>query len=336
MKKLFVLAFLLLASLAFGQEVTTSSVPSVPVTPGGRLTVTTGVPVITSSVVSQTTLYYAAYVHRFVPIYDGVGTNTYSVCAANTAGACQLSIVLGANWAANSAHDVFVTLSGGTPVLCTVAWSTLTTRATALQQFNGLQTNSSSATCRTSNAATITLAANQGTYLGSFYTNVSRAGEIDYHLGGSASGGVPASLGVCNYYNRVQTTAVVTDSGSTYTYTLSVVRPARNGSTSQIRFMHCLQEDSIVASMYGSVQSAAAVAAQGAFGIGADASNAYGVRSYCESVAAVADICSNTAAGVFSFAPGQRTIYSVESSDGTNAMTFNLSSVNALMISVRN
>jgi hypothetical protein len=40
--------------------------------PGGRLTNSSGVPVPTSDVAGAATIYYAPYLHRLVPIFDGV------------------------------------------------------------------------------------------------------------------------------------------------------------------------------------------------------------------------------------------------------------------------
>ena len=150
-----------------------------------------------------------------------------------------MSLPLGSNWAANSAFDVFAYVPSGstTPALCTIPWSSLSARATALGYYRGFLTNSASATCRTSNSATITLAANQGTYLGSFWTDASTAGEIDWNLGGSASGGTAGVLGLWNYYNRVPIVAASTDSGSSYTYGSATIREARGSAGNQISFI---------------------------------------------------------------------------------------------------
>lgn len=341
MKKIIVgLAFLLLVlPFARSQNVVVSSTPPLPISPGGRLTVTSNTPVIISSVVSQTTLYYTSYKHRFVPIYDGNTTAPYPLCAANSSGACEISIGLGSNWALNTVHDVFAFVSNGAPVLCTNAWASLSARTINLAQFNGMPTNLATLpSCRTSNAATISLGTNLGTYLGSFYTNVSRAGEIDYHLGGAASGGIPASLGICNYYNRVRTTAVVTDSGTTYTYTLAVVRPLRNGSTGKADFLTCVQEDGVTASFGGAMATAATSTGQSAFGLGLDSTTTYSNfgKFYCETVAAVSNNCQGPAAASFFPAAGKHTISVNQNGDGSTSTTYNVNSADALSINVMN
>lgn len=52
---------------------------TVPGVPGGRLTLSSGVPVMTSTVSGATTIYYTPYLHQFVPLYDGTDWKMFDV-----------------------------------------------------------------------------------------------------------------------------------------------------------------------------------------------------------------------------------------------------------------
>lgn len=208
----------------------------------GRLTLVQGSPVVKTTVTNRSVIFYAPYKGNLVSIYNGSTVGAYQFTSGSADMAGQ-SITLGSSYPANSIFDVFDTLVNGAPVLCTVAWSSTTSRViTTLQRFNGFLTNSSTAACRTTNAATVNMVANQGTYLGSFYTN-STAGEVDFNFGGTSSGGTAASLGLWNYYNRVAMNPLVTDNGSAYSYSGSL-RQARASAGNQISFMIGVSEDS--------------------------------------------------------------------------------------------
>lgn len=242
-----------------GGPITTSGTLSVEVvTPGGRLTLASNTPVMNATSCGGAactgiqTLYYTSYLGgRFVPINNGTNTQLYPICAAGTAGACEVSISLGGsvNWQGGSAFDVFGYDNSGAVGLCTVQWTSLTARATALQQFNGLPTNAASATCRTTSSSTFTLAANQGTYLGSFATDAASSGQISFTFGGAASGGSAARLAVFNEFNRVNIATKVTDTGTAYSYGSTTIRQCRASAGMQIQFFLGASEDALAYSL---------------------------------------------------------------------------------------
>src|SRR5215469_4731624 len=81
--------------------------------PQGRLTLTSHTPVMTSSVTSQTTIYYDAYVGNAFPIFNGLGDVVYQIPGN------EMSMGLSAtNMLAANIFDVWVVNTTGTPSLC--------------------------------------------------------------------------------------------------------------------------------------------------------------------------------------------------------------------------
>lgn len=302
--------------------------------PGGRLTLQSATPVMTSTQSAQTTVYYAPYNSPYVPIYNGTQVGLYQFTASNS-DTVGLSMALGSNWAANSVYDVFVTVVFNEVGLCTIPWTNTTTRATALANFAGILTNSASATCRTTNSVTLTLPQNQGTYLGSFYTNGS-TGTVDYIFGGSASGGTAASFGVFNYYNRVDVMTNVIDSGTTYTYTTATIRQARASAGNQVKFIVGVVEDGIFAAVSGGIQPTANIGAFGQIGVGCNSTSTFtGQPAQATDATAAVNPLSM---GVTVFCAPSLGIYTVshnENGDGTHATTFDNSSLDTLTVRFR-
>ena len=109
---------------------------SAPAIPQGRLTLTTGKPVMLADVTAATTLYYDSYQGNQVPVYNG------SAMVGLTIGSDEISMGFSTtNHAANTFQSVFAVSSSGTLALCTVQWTNGTTpgsAATSLQ--NGVWT----------------------------------------------------------------------------------------------------------------------------------------------------------------------------------------------------
>jgi hypothetical protein len=258
----------------------------VPIEPGGRLTLASGAPVMTTDQAGATTIFYAPLNSPYIPIYNGTNVRQF-LFTSSTTDAVGLSIALGSNWAASTIYDVFVGLNSSTVTLCTgPAWtnsgagtSTRSTGAgtTELQLFNGLQTNKNSMTCRFNNTTTFTCAVNQCTYLGSFLTNGS-AGQVDFKLGTVATNGGIACVCVWNAYNRVAVSGLVGDSTSTWTYAVSSTWRAANGSaTARVNVVRGLNNDALNADYLAIVVPGAAT--QGVAGVGINATNAFTGRT---------------------------------------------------------
>lgn len=286
--------------------------------PGGRLTLQSGVPVM-SSTVNSTTIYYAPYVHPFVPIYNGSSVQMYQYTAglADTVG-LSYPMANAAVWPNNNMFDVFATLVGGAPVLCTVQWTSLTARATGLAVFGGMLTNAATTTARTNSTTTITLSANQGSYLGTF--NTVNDGQAIWLFGTAASGGGGANLGIYNYYNQVLINTIVTDNGAPYTYTSGIVRPGRGSFGNAISFVQGTSERAAIFTRRGGVTTAAALGAAGITGIGVS-SAAFNENSLVQVTTANAMNTTLMSSFQASFT-GLATVYALESSDGSHANTF--------------
>jgi hypothetical protein len=248
--------------------------------PGGRLTPASGVCVPTSDVVAATTLYYAPCTNPYVPIYNGTNVQAYNFTSSTT-DTVGLSLALGSNWAASTLHDVFVSLNGGNPVLCTVVWTSSvqggSLRATSVAMYGGFLTNATTATCRTSNSTTISMAANQGTYLGTVFI-ASSGGAIDLRFGQTASGGGYALAGVWNAYNRTNGSFFVVDSNPSFTVTAANTYQAydaggvASGQNNRVYLVSGDGAGSISATMQTTIGNVASIT--GYIGIGLNVANA--------------------------------------------------------------
>lgn len=85
--------------------------------PGGRLTLTSGSPVMTADVTGATTIYYTPYIHAYIPIWNGTGSDLVEFT--------ELSQALSDNTKSPAAaagerrcYDMFVWDDGGT-IRCT-------------------------------------------------------------------------------------------------------------------------------------------------------------------------------------------------------------------------
>ena len=221
---------------------------------GGRLTLVAGGPVMVSNSAAQTTLYYAPYKSPFIAIYNGTNVTNYQFTSGPTDAVGLSLATFGSGWAANTVYDVFATLSGGVPVLCTgPAWTDFNTRAAAgsLAIYTGQLTNSnaSAMTCRTSNSTTISVPQRQATYLGTILTDA--AVKLNFipqqpNLCPSTCGSfAPAVLYVWNNYNRVLAYAYVFDTATTaIQYSSTTIRTAAGNVNNRIYYVVGQVEDS--------------------------------------------------------------------------------------------
>ncbi|MFS8064113.1 MAG: hypothetical protein ACMG5Z_05945 [Luteimonas sp.] len=114
--------------------------------PGGRLTLTTAVPVTTADVTAATTIYYTPYVHNVITLWDG---NVWTPITFT-----EYTLALG-TLTSGKPYDVFAYLSSGALALEMLAWTNSTTRATAVTLQDGRY-------CKSGDKTRL--------YLGSFYT----------------------------------------------------------------------------------------------------------------------------------------------------------------------
>lgn len=108
---------------------------------GGRLTIASATPVLTSDIVGSQTLYYAPYSAKSVPTYTSGAWSVLNF-TSNSLDQVGLSLNLSgsANWAANTLHDVFAVMNGGTLQLGTRLWDS-NMLPTSTQITNNVATN---------------------------------------------------------------------------------------------------------------------------------------------------------------------------------------------------
>jgi hypothetical protein len=214
--------------------------------PQGRLTLTTGVPVLVTGVTGATTIYYTPYKGAYVPIWGGASTTmTLITELSQTTTDNTKSPAACAN---NSNYDLFVWSNGGTK-RCTrgPAWTSDTGRGTGAgttqitRNTDGYYTNTV--------AITNGPGAGLGTYVGTVRTN--GAAAVDMIFGGAgAAGGESTNLGVWNMYNRVPRALLNVDNTDNWNYTTATWRLKNAGASAtanRITFVIGLQEDEITA-----------------------------------------------------------------------------------------
>lgn len=202
-----------------------------------RLTLTSGVPVTTTDVTAATTLYCTPYKGTGIALYDG--TNWHRRTST------EMSIAVPAT--TSTMYDVFCYDNSGTPTLELLAWSTDTSRATALTFQNGVYVKTGALTRR---------------YIGSFRTTGSSGQTEDSN----------AKRYVWNYYNRVVRRMYVTDGTASWNYTTATFRQANGSTANQLDFVIGVSEDAVRALVSAAFKNTSAgVLVQ--VGIGLDITN---------------------------------------------------------------
>lgn len=211
--------------------------------PGGRLTLTTAVPVLSSDVTAATTVYYTPYVNNVIALYDGTNWKIHSFSEmSQTLADATKSPAAGA---VSSNYDMFVWNDSGT-LRCTrgPAWSSGTTRGTGagtteLERVGGQYVNKV--------AITNGPAAQRGVYVGTISTSSSGAnGQLNMMFApAAAAGGTANRLDVWNMYNRVKVSSVVRDSTDSWNYTTATFRSANNSTSNRITLIVGLNEEVI-------------------------------------------------------------------------------------------
>ena len=189
--------------------------------PGGRLTLTTGVPVTTADVTAATNVYYTPYLHDKIRIYDGTTWNQYVFT--------ELTLAVPAS--TTQMYDIWIYDNAGTLTLEALAWTNDTTRATALVRQDGVLCKTGVLTRR---------------YLGSFRTT-------------GVSGQTESSLAkrfVWNYFNRVELRARRLDS-TDHEYTTASYRIWNNDAANITEFVIGVIEDSSILTFKGQTNGTA-------------------------------------------------------------------------------
>lgn len=218
--------------------------------PTGRLTLTSGTPVLSTDVVGSTIVVYTSYVGNTVPIYNGA-TMTNQVFT-------ELTLTLTASQAANTIYDVFVFNNSGVLTLVTgPAWTNSAAGAgargtgastTQLSRISGIWTNTVQIAGKNS-STTYTIAAGLATYLGSVYVDAT-AGQVSCYtswgnttINAWSGGNVGRKWGVWNAYNRVPVYLKAGDATASWTYATNTARASNGVSNNSLAIFSGLPED---------------------------------------------------------------------------------------------
>ena len=204
---------------------------------GGRLTLTTGTPVLSSNVSAATSIFYTPYNCDLIALYDGsVFTNTAfteltNVTTDNTKNPAAV--------ATNSNYDLFVWNDSSTIRLSRgPLWTSDSARGvgagtTELVRVKGILLNA--------NSITNGPAASRGTYVGSVRSN--GTSSIDWTPLPAVD--TPARLCVFNTQNRLPVSAQARDSTNTWPYNSTTIRSARGVDNVRVNVIFGLVENAV-------------------------------------------------------------------------------------------
>jgi hypothetical protein len=305
--------------------------------PQGRLTLTSGTPVLTSNVLAAPTIFYTPSIGNLCPVWNGstfapVAFTEVSQTLSDATKSPAAAVV-------GQVYDLFAWLDGATfRVTRGPAWAAgatagnNTTRgagagSTALSRVAGIFVNQF--------AITNGPAAGYGTYLGTIATDNGGA-TITFDAVSSAAGGGLCSVNLWNAYNPAAVAVFLQDTTATHTYSSSSIRPFNASTQNAIYFVRGLNTDGVDARLKTRLTLTTASNGGAAVGIGLNSSTAF--ASQCNPAAlATAPGASASVTGSYSGLPGLGVGYfmALEQSDGSNAHTFYGSAWMALTASMR-
>lgn len=196
----------IVSTIAQGMDLAAQSI-----IPGGRLTLTTGVPVTTSDVTGATNVYYTPHVNNIITLWDG---NRWQPVAFAEVTQALGTLTSGKN------YDVFGYLSSGALATEMLVWTNDTTRATAVTLQDGRY-------CKSGDKTRL--------YLGTFRTTGTTTTEDS--LGGTTTQ-VGGKRFLWNMYNRVRRPMTVLDiSSGGWTYSTDTIRQANGASGNKVEMV---------------------------------------------------------------------------------------------------
>lgn len=292
--------------------------------PGGRLTLTSGTPVLTTTVTAAATIYYSPYDSSLSPVWNDTAADFVLRDVGELSQALSDATKSPAAAAATQVYDIFLWDDAGTyrisrgPTWASGTGGSNTVRgtgagSTALTRVKGLLVNSV--------AITNGPGAQKGLYLGTIMTDDSGA-TCTWNLGSSAAGGGAAWLGVYNYYNRCIAQPTPLDSTVSHTYQTATMRMFDNNAGNRVTFVRGMAEDGVFALFSSRILIAAAGFGYIAIGLDSTTTSATGSNQ------AIINITSSTAANAFTSqysgdpGIGRHYLQALEQGDGTNANTF--------------
>lgn len=225
-----------------------TSLLTVPVTPQGRLSLSSTLPVAVSDITGATSISYLPYVGNIVPIYNS------SYFAPQSLGSSGLTMVLNtSNQVSGSVYDLFAFLNSGILTIgAGPAWTSTTSRGTGtgttqISQINGIWVNTVAITLKNSTTS-YSVALNQATYLGSVYCTANGATSMLFKPVGAA-GGTANVFGLYNAYNRIKTSTTSRDTTAGYTYASSTWRAMDGSNNNRVTWIDGLQQTPVTSSV---------------------------------------------------------------------------------------
>lgn len=208
--------------------------------PGGRLTLTSGVPVLSTDVTGTGSVFYTPYQGNQIPIWGGAAYTMQTFA--------ELTLTLNAGGhTASGLYDIFVFNNSGTLTLVTgPVWSTSTAGSgargagagtTQLTMFGGILVNTVQITGR-NGVSTFTIPASQATYVGSMFVDTV-AGQVSCHT----SYGQSRKWGIWNAYNRKPIILRAGDGTASWAYGTNTWRASNNNSANSLTVFTGLAEE---------------------------------------------------------------------------------------------
>lgn len=229
------------------------------ITPGGRLTLESGVPVSTSDQTSKTTVYYTPCAHNVIVLWDGTDWVPYTFS--------ETSLALGTLTSGKN-YDVFGYVSGGALTLESLVWTSDTARATAVTLQDGRY-------CKSGDKTRL--------LLGTFRTTSTTTTEDS---GGGTTSQTGGKRFLSNVYNRVRRQLGVIDTTDSWSYTTNTTRQANNAAGNKVEFLNALAGFDVSARITATVATNTNSARWAKIGIGVDSTSTYsGLSSYAYSAA---------------------------------------------------
>lgn len=194
--------------------------------PGGRLTLQSGAPVMTGDMTGANSVFYDSYISQLVPLYNGSAWSYLPIASD------EISLALSTtNHLAGNIYDVFAINVGGVLTLVTgPAWTSTIARSIVIARHGGILTNSSILNHAYHGATDYgPISANQATLLGSIYCTSNGQTSAQFTPASVASG--PAGIvAISNAYNTCNATYFGSDSTVSWPYSSTVWRHANNSS----------------------------------------------------------------------------------------------------------
>lgn len=263
-----------------------------------RLTLTSGVPVMTADT-TGTTLYLTPFNGNRIALWNA----TESIWDVLSSG--QMSLAL-SGLVAGKNYDVFAYNNAGAAAFEILVWTSDTARATAIVTQDGVPCKSGDLSRR---------------LVGSFRALSST--QIEWKLGGTGAGGVAASLGLwhANPKVRVPVRGMIRDSTDSWTYSVTAWRATNNSASMRVNLLD--GDGTLFATAsYGS-SGATATGNNATVGIGLDSVAA--LSSFSQATYLANSNAAGSANAIFEGAPGLGWHYlqALEARTfGTTAVTF--------------